>query len=423
MKTGALLPALAGHSLGHLIMIEPHPYNLDTEPLYQTWPLKAGSLPFPCQNRYSAIEEMTNITAGQAQTVRFWTRAPHGGGSCQFSIGYGYPPPADPRDWHVVHSIVGDCPARAAGNLETLELDPHQRENGRQCGDDTGVECVRQYEVAIPRGMLNGQATFSFTWFNKIGDREMYQSCSPVFISGGGEDEAFVDGLPAPFMANYEGHCSLPPSPFVVGFPEPGNSLVINDFEALNVGPCADGSAPVPKIPDGFLGPGPVSSSLGTRSSETPQLSSTSSSSKGGSSSTASSSAAPTSAGSSSNGLDLPTKPSYSAPPQTSSHGSGPPPSGTPSPMPSFTTSPRPAPPGPDSTSNPGDRPPADLAPGDSSVDGSRIEGCTPEMDGQLLCINATTFVICNQVATIPQRLNKEQKCVDNKVEFNLAGV
>lgn len=159
----ATLLGIATFALGHGVMIEPRPYNLETAPLLQVAPLNS-ELVFPCQGRTDHVEKRTTLTAGTSQTVKFWISAVHGGGSCQFSVTYDYPPPADPAKWKTLYTIIGDCPAKAAGNLPTVEQDKDGRENGPQCGNDSGDECVRQFDVPIPAGIRNAEnATFAFT--------------------------------------------------------------------------------------------------------------------------------------------------------------------------------------------------------------------------------------------------------------------
>ncbi|KAH8770053.1 hypothetical protein F5883DRAFT_667625 [Diaporthe sp. PMI_573] len=189
-------------------MIEPRPYNLETAPLQQVGPLDA-TLPFPCQGRTEHVEKRTTLTAGTAQSVKFWISAVHGGGSCQFSVTYEYPPPADPAQWKTLYTIIGDCPAKAVGNLQTIEKDKAGRENGPQCGNSSGEECVRQFDIPIPSGIKNSEnATLAFTWFNKIGNREMYMTCAPVSIVGGTNDKELMDSLPPVFQANIPGKCT-----------------------------------------------------------------------------------------------------------------------------------------------------------------------------------------------------------------------
>ncbi|RGP77954.1 hypothetical protein FLONG3_3911 [Fusarium longipes] len=235
---------VASYASAHIIMVEPHPFNLVTEPLYQTWPLSAD-LPFPCQGRTQHAEHITEVTAGQTQTVKFWGSAVHGGGSCQFSVAYGDEAPKDPSKWHTIYSIIGGCPAEAEGNIPTTGKDPHDRENGAECGNDTGKECTKQFNIPIPKDMKNGPAIFAWTWFNKIGNREMYMVCSPIEVVGGKDDSTFVDTLPPIFRANIPGECITGASGSVINFPEPGEyGRVIEQATPGSEGNCEKGVEP-----------------------------------------------------------------------------------------------------------------------------------------------------------------------------------
>ncbi|KAH6987215.1 hypothetical protein EDB80DRAFT_756333 [Ilyonectria destructans] len=240
--------ALVGQTCAHVVMIEPHPYNLDTPPLAQVGPL-TSVFPWPCQGMHG-IEEVTTVTAGTTQLVRFWGSAVHGGGSCQFSIAYGDTPPAEPTEWHTIYSMIGGCPAEAVGNIPTTETDPHGRENGPQCGNDSGTECTRQFNIPIPKQMKNGNAIFAWTWFNKIGNREMYMVCAPIKVVGGTDDESFVDKLPPIFRANIAGQCTTGNG--VLGFPDPGDYGVVHDeVTPGSNGGCEVGVEPVFQDPAG----------------------------------------------------------------------------------------------------------------------------------------------------------------------------
>ncbi|KAH7121896.1 hypothetical protein B0J13DRAFT_532024 [Dactylonectria estremocensis] len=257
LKSFVTANAFVAQAASHVVMIEPHPYNLDTPPLAQVWPLTADLWPWPCQGMHD-IEEVTTVTAGSTQTVRFWGSAVHGGGSCQFSIAYGDIPPDDISEWHTIYTIIGGCPAKAVGNVPTTETDMHGRENGPQCGNDSGTECTRQFIIPIPKQMKNGPAIFAWTWFNKIGNREMYMTCAPVKVVGGTGDEAFIDSLPPIFRANIPGECTSGDG--IIGFPDPGDFGVINDgITPGSNGACELGVEPVFQIPAGVDASQPAS--------------------------------------------------------------------------------------------------------------------------------------------------------------------
>ena len=66
--------------------------------------------------------------------------APHGGGSCQFSLSYD-----NGATFNVIHSIEGGCPLDAVMN---------------------------KYTVPIPdNAPAADRALFAWTWFNRIGNR------------------------------------------------------------------------------------------------------------------------------------------------------------------------------------------------------------------------------------------------------------
>ncbi len=251
----------------HVVMVKPDPFNLNSEPYLQSSPL-SSDLPFPCQGRTQHAEHITTFTAGATQLVKFWGSAVHGGGSCQFSVAYGNPIPTDPSQWKTIYTIIGGCPADAVGNLPTIAKDAQQREQGPECGNDTGKECVRQFNVPIPKDMMNGNATFAWSWLNKIGNREFYMDCAPVTITGGLDgNSSVVDSLPPMFLANFPGQCTTGPSGGVVSIPNPGRygTKYQDPIDGANGGcpaappPHFDGPAPVPDhLPVGFSASSPA---------------------------------------------------------------------------------------------------------------------------------------------------------------------
>lgn len=214
-----LATALAAQAArAHLIMNTPIPYNYHgTSSLVQVDPLRA--LPFPCQGNTDVVE-VTSMQAGTEQLVKFTGGAQHGGGSCQFSVTYDFPPPADKSKWKTIYTLIGGYPVSAAGNLPAAQPDQDGRADSPQCGNDSGVECVRQFNVPIPKDMPNGNATFAWTWYNKIGNHEVYMNCAPVKISGGSDDTTFFNSLPQMFVANIRGECTT--NNGVLNIPNPG---------------------------------------------------------------------------------------------------------------------------------------------------------------------------------------------------------
>lgn len=241
-------------------MINPPTYDTTfPRPDPQTWPLDDANLPFPCQMGGKAdpiIRTVTPVVAGASTLVQFSGSAVHGGGSCQFSINYGDPTSADPNDWHVIYTIIGGCPASSTGNIETIGEDQDQRPLGRECGNSKDRDCVRQFDVPIPKGLKNGNATFAWSWFNKIGNREMYMNCAPITISGGRDgDDSFIKGLPAIFVANIDGKPCMTAKPegAVLNIPNPGVfGEVLEDPDPEAIGNCSPNSVvPYPDFENG----------------------------------------------------------------------------------------------------------------------------------------------------------------------------
>ena len=124
----------------HMIMNTPTPYNFQgTSRLVQVNPLSNPAFSFPCQGLTDTVS-VTPLTAGSTQLVRFTVGAQHGGGSCQFSLTYDFPPPADKTRWKTIYTLIGGCPASAAGNLPVTSTDQDGRQDAAHCGNDSGAE-------------------------------------------------------------------------------------------------------------------------------------------------------------------------------------------------------------------------------------------------------------------------------------------
>ncbi|KAI2643461.1 hypothetical protein GGS21DRAFT_16263 [Xylaria nigripes] len=175
---------------GHMIMTQPSPF--DPAGLNNS-PLDASGSDFPCKfnGAYTGTGGTTNVyELGSSQPLSFVGSAVHGGGSCQISVTYDNPPTKDSK-WKVIHSIEGGCPARnTAGNL-TPNAD--------------GADPFK-YEFKVPNDIPAGNGTIGWTWFNRIGNREMYMNCGPLQLTGTGGDKANYDKLPDMVVLNIGGH-------------------------------------------------------------------------------------------------------------------------------------------------------------------------------------------------------------------------
>jgi len=197
--TVAAMLLLLGGAGGHMVMNTPTPYNLNIVPLLQVDPISSPQYPFPCHNQYG-FTTRTPVEAGGATLVNFTGGGQHGGGSCQFSITYDEP--INGGDWNksasfkTIYSIIGGCPAiftNEGHNLAPAPADQHHRQDGKHCGNDSGIDCIRHFMIPIPKlsvnsfhicndsdrltntdSLKNGPATFAWTWFNKLGNKEMY---------------------------------------------------------------------------------------------------------------------------------------------------------------------------------------------------------------------------------------------------------
>jgi hypothetical protein len=148
-------------------MTSTEPYRKDS---LDNSPLAANGSDFPCKLRLSAFEapsRETIIAVGETHTLAFEGSATHGGGSCQASLTSGREPSKD-SERKVIKSFQGGCLADVAGNL---------------AGGPTAAIPVT-LDFTIPKGIDHGQYTLAWTWFNLLGNREMYLNCAPITIRG-----------------------------------------------------------------------------------------------------------------------------------------------------------------------------------------------------------------------------------------------
>ncbi|KEF63698.1 uncharacterized protein A1O9_01676 [Exophiala aquamarina CBS 119918] len=168
-KASVFLTAmLAAVAQGHMIMRTPVPYGKSS---LNNSPLDASGSDFPCKLRSGAFDKegASNVMAiGSPQTLSFTGSAVHGGGSCQIALTTDLAPTKDSK-WMVIKSIIGGCPANVPGNLPA---DPA----------GTGAST---FQYTIPEGIAPGEYSLSWSWFNRVGNREMYQNCAPVTVTGG----------------------------------------------------------------------------------------------------------------------------------------------------------------------------------------------------------------------------------------------
>ncbi|KAK4500975.1 hypothetical protein PRZ48_006781 [Zasmidium cellare] len=181
-------------------------------------PLDPSGSDFPCHGVSLPSSGGTKMAAGSQQLLAFElgggaNTAVHGGGSCQMAITYETDSAKlkDPSSWKVIYSIEGGCPTDAKGNLGSAV----------KCSTGNEVECVNQFNFNIPKGVKNGHAIMAWTWFNTIGNREMYMNCINTEFTGGNGSE--MDSFPDMFVGNLASVNQCPTKESTnLKFPKPG---------------------------------------------------------------------------------------------------------------------------------------------------------------------------------------------------------
>ncbi|TDZ35729.1 Glucokinase [Colletotrichum spinosum] len=223
MQFSALLSILAGAGLtsAHMVMTDPAPLRSKTNPntspgsadYSYSSPLSAGGSDYPCKGYLgllgtSEAAPVAEWNAGGKYSVSISSGASHGGGSCQISLSFD-----GGKTFKVIHSYVGGCPTEGGGDLGfTLPADTPSSD----------------------------EAVLAWSWFNKVGNREMYMNCAVIKVSGGSGGGDF-DSRPDIFRANTNG-CRTVDSKDVM-FPNPGPDVDLNSADAVPpTGDCGSGS-------------------------------------------------------------------------------------------------------------------------------------------------------------------------------------
>ncbi|KAL9070548.1 MAG: hypothetical protein Q9161_004845 [Pseudevernia consocians] len=209
----------------HMILGSPPPYGSPDNS-----PLVADGSNFPCKATSNAGAIVTEMAIGAPQPLWFIGSAVHGGGSCQISLTTDMPATKS-SDWMVIHSIEGGCPAK-----------------GNPGNDAAGQSGGSNYTYTIPDGITPGSYTLAWTWFNKIGNREMYMNCASVKVSGGSKkraatlneilgipelSERATASFPGMFKANIPTSDCETVDSADVQFPDPGTSVEKDGTSAL----------------------------------------------------------------------------------------------------------------------------------------------------------------------------------------------
>ncbi|CAF9911433.1 MAG: hypothetical protein GOMPHAMPRED_007405 [Gomphillus americanus] len=319
MLTHFIALALAATTIAnaHMIMVTPTPYGVSD---LNNSPLAADGSDFPCKQRgantYNGNGASNEWPIGSTQTLSFKGSAVHGGGSCQVSLTTDKTPTKDSH-FFVVHSIVGGCPSNTT--------------NGGNLPPNPDGTSANKYTFTVPDGVTPGEYTMAWTWFNRIGNREMYMNCAPITVTGGSSStktkkravekrKAAARSLikratyPDMFVANIGSGCGTSEGADV-DFPNPGDSVERDAADgkyAPPTGSCASGSGSSPNP-----GSPPLSSSS---SSSTPVAAPSPSSSTTLTTTTVATSTIPSSVVASSS---VPSSPATPSPSSSSSSSSG----------------------------------------------------------------------------------------------------
>lgn len=215
----AAVASLVVPASAHMEMSYPPPFRSKDNP-HKTeteWSMTSPLLPdgsnYPCKGFHSDMgtpggASVADWNAGGNYHFTLKGGANHAGGSCQASLSYD-----GGKTFTVIKSIIGNCPA-------TIE--------------------PTDYDVTVPADAPSGSALFAWTWFNNLGNREMYMNCAHITIQGGGDGAGF-SSRPSIFEANIGNGCSTLEGSDV-DFPNPGPDVINQSGKTSPpLGNCAPG--------------------------------------------------------------------------------------------------------------------------------------------------------------------------------------
>lgn len=231
MRTIALVASLLGSTSAHLTLTSPKPFGFSGGPLNRN-PLNADGSDFPCKlspqlGNYVDPPQANDYSVGQNITMAWDGTAVHGGGSCQVSLTTDQHPTKQSK-FKVIASYEGGCPAFASANLG-------------------GSGNPWSFDFQIPPTVPNGKYALAWTWFNRIGNREMYMNCAPISVTQS-QAKGNLDAFPDMFVANIKpptGPKCTTVNDKNVKFPDPGENVLYNDDPKLLAPPtgCAGATA------------------------------------------------------------------------------------------------------------------------------------------------------------------------------------
>jgi hypothetical protein len=222
LSAPASILALAVAAAAHMEMTDPPPLSSQHNPYASSKdydmisPLASDGSDYPCKGYLGllATADATAVAtyrAGQAYAATLAGGATHEGGSCQFSLSLD-----NGASFRVIASYIGNCPSGSGA----------------------------RYDFTVPAGTpSHAGALLAWTWFNKVGNREMYMNCAVVDIEGTSGGSGGLSSRPEIFVANVANGCKTVDSADVM-FPNPGPDVQLNDAGAVlpEGGDCDSGS-------------------------------------------------------------------------------------------------------------------------------------------------------------------------------------
>lgn len=279
-STLASLTAFLTLASAHVKIESPVPYGAGNgAPALDTNPLLADGSDYPCKQRPEVYKVVKNnvMAIGEPQPLTFQGQATHGGGSCQIALSKDMQPTKS-SVFKVILSIEGGCPSKNPGNV----------------GESPFGYGADKFQYTIPEEVAPGDYTLAFTWFNKIGNREMYMNCAPITVTGsktsrrdffeadnndnstfsvsdsdfGKRAEAF-SSLPDMFIANIGNGCTTAASGTDLAIPEANKGKYV---QRINTGPLTPpvGNCGASAPNAGAADPDPVASPAAEPSAQAP---------------------------------------------------------------------------------------------------------------------------------------------------------
>ncbi|KAF5506420.1 Nitrogen assimilation transcription factor nit-4 [Colletotrichum siamense] len=176
-------------------------------------PLSSSGSDYPCKGHLSVLgtseaDPVATWNAGEDHTITLSGHTTHNGGSCQVSMSVD-----GGNTFKVLRSVIGGCPAGDGYQISfTLP-------------DDTPS---------------SDQAILAWSWFNNLGNREMYMNCAVIRIGNGGSGNNF-GSQPDIFRANVGNGCRTVDNADVM-IPNPGCNVELVSSNAVPpTGDCESG--------------------------------------------------------------------------------------------------------------------------------------------------------------------------------------